>query len=316
MRRQNLVTQLRLLDPIFLALEQLNAGDFASGEGIRNGLCRRPRQYSVLNEASFLFGELTDTKNPHAASKRRALLMMYPKSGRNGKERGVTHSKEKDDVHFVLSPSLTIVAEGQPARFYEALSETEAEDGILNRFDVFDCSRNHRGKFNSAMVSQIDSEIVARLRPLATTSVGATFEPTTLPTFIDVQWAEAASARRQEYIAKITDQLSVARDALEYQLFGRSDARIMQYAALLAIADNATTPISHWHITTGPANSSGASARRSMRSSSRMRSGAAIRSGWPMPLRCYRILRQTPMRQSQQPCARRMWCHSGGCGSE
>src|SRR5690606_18075608 len=130
------------LDPISAFV---GPASFASEPATYKHMAVHPKQMCIFNEASFLFEQMGSGDQTHAVGKKKALLDLRFKSGTGGVIQQHVHSDDKKNSGVCVMPSLTIHCEGQPERFYQALDELAAEDGLLSRFNIWDSTRNHRG---------------------------------------------------------------------------------------------------------------------------------------------------------------------------
>lgn len=234
---------------------------FASEPATYKHMSKNPKQWQVCNEASFLFEDMSRGDATHAVGRKKALLDIRYKSNKNGMIFGHVHSNAENNSGVAYMPSLTIIAEGQPERFYSAIDESAAEDGLLNRFMCFDCTRKHRGRRNRYQADRLDSEVVKLFLPLArrcydgfvevTDNKGGVSlqpDPLTVPELVEVKLSAEAEKMSWMYEDRVVDRLSRERSRIEYNLLNRSLAQILSVAALLAVADNAMDPVVQvWH---------------------------------------------------------------------
>lgn len=215
---------------------------FASEPAIYKHMSNAPRQKCIFNEASFLFEDMSQSDS-HGSGKKKALLDMRFKSGVDGRIQPHVHSKKEDSSGFCIMPSLTVIAEGQPERFYGAIDEVASEDGLLSRFNVWDSTRNWRGPFNEKMAREFSVELVTALSPLVKHAATHNGFAATEPTLTEVCISPEAHGRLRAYRTEVMERLSRYADRLRYNLFNRSDAQAWTIAATLAIADNHAKPI-------------------------------------------------------------------------
>lgn len=216
-------------------------GKYASGVSLVNHINFHKRQASIFSEASFLFASLKNKNDTHAASSRSALLELKPKSGRHGRMDGKAYAKGADLVPSCDAPSFTVLAEGQPDKLYRALDAEMAEDGLLNRFDIFDASTARRGKRNKqAGEAQFSSDSIRTVALLISRTAE---KPPDLPNMKAVQVSGAAQALFDEYEEGIVDQLDSERDKIRADLFGRSLMSAYVRAALMAILEDPDGPM-------------------------------------------------------------------------
>lgn len=217
--------------------EYIGPSRYSSETAMYKALSKKPKQLSLMAEMSFFFEAASKGDDLHASGVRRALLDLRTKSGPLSFIKGKAYAKEEDNHGDVYSPTVSLIGEGQPDKFYRALSEADAEDGLLNRFDVFDCSRSSRGPRNREMAYALDAEIIQRFMPLARAAVADLAGPEVKPEMDRVRFSPEAQALSDQYEAEIIDKLNMKADLLRYQLLNRSLVRAWVYGALMACAD-------------------------------------------------------------------------------
>jgi len=217
--------------------EYIGPSRYSSETAMYKALSKKPKQLSLMAEMSFFFEAASKGDDLHASGVRRALLDLRTKSGPLSFIKGKAYAKEEDNHGDVYSPTVSLIGEGQPDKFYRALSEADAEDGLLNRFDVFDCSRSSRGPRNREMAYALDAEIIQRFMPLARAAVADLAGPEVKPEMDRVRFSPEAQALSDQYEAEVIDKLNMKADLLRYQLLNRSLVRAWVYGALMACAD-------------------------------------------------------------------------------
>lgn len=243
--------QIALLDQISAAISAplfrdslLGPTKFASGPAMSNHMARKPTQWSVLNEASFLFQEIKNDKETHAASKKAAMLDIRFKCDL-GKFLGeqAYAGQTTAPTGICYSPSLSLFCEGQPERFYDSIDEQSATDGIVNRFNVFDSTRNHRGRFNQRMRRAFEARTIEALAPMAGKSLALAKPASERPEMIEVRMSNGAHRLLTEFNTGVIEKLSRLRDRIEYEIINRAYAQSLSIAASLAAPRNPDAPV-------------------------------------------------------------------------
>lgn len=226
--------------------EYVGASRYSSETAMYKALTKKPKQLSLMAEMSFFFEAAAKGDDQHASGVRRALLDLRTKSGPLSYIKGKAYAKEEDNHGDVYSPTISLIGEGQPDKFYRSLSSADAEDGLLNRFDVFDASRASRGPRNRHMAYALEADIINRFMPLARAAVADLAGPEVKPEMGRVGFSPEAQALSDQYEAEVIDKLNMKSGLLRYQLLNRSLVRAWVYAALMACADlknSGDTPI-------------------------------------------------------------------------
>ncbi|MGV1985168.1 hypothetical protein ACQZ5N_00990 [Agrobacterium sp. 22-221-1] len=221
----------------------IGPANFASGPAIKKHMATHPRQWSVFNEASFLFQEMQNDRDTHGASKKAALLDIRFKSDLGKRQDAYINASKGDSaVNVCYSPSLTLLCEGQADRFYASIDEQSARDGLINRFTILDCTRNHRGLRNKRMRHEFSAPVIMKFLPLGS-KVARVVDANIRPDMIEVMLDRHAEALLNQYEGTVVDKLSHERDRIEYEIFNRSLAQAWSIAASLAIPNNPDAPV-------------------------------------------------------------------------
>lgn len=221
--------------------EYVGPSRYSSEAAMYKTITKRPKVLSIMAEMSFFFEAAAKGDDAYAAGVRRGLLDLRTKSGPNAFIKGKAYAKEDDNHGDVYSPTISLLGEGQPDKFYRSLNDADAEDGLLNRFDIFDCSREARGPRNRDMAYAIEADVIRRFMPLARASLADLAGPDIKPLMNKCAFSPEAARMSDEYEAEVIDRLSMKANLLRYQLLNRSLVRIWVYASIMAGADMAAS---------------------------------------------------------------------------
>lgn len=95
---------------------------------------RQKCSVSVISEFGLRLQAMTAERAPdHTKAILEALLKVYGKSGRGNVLGAMEYSSEKDNVESIEAPAFTLLGEGTPESFYEALNEKMVTSGFLPR---------------------------------------------------------------------------------------------------------------------------------------------------------------------------------------
>jgi len=235
--------------------EFIGPASFASEPATYKHMATHPKQMCVFNEASFLFEQMGTSDQTHSVGKKKALLDLRFKSSAGGKIQPHVHSDDKKNSNECIMPSLTVHCEGQPERFYQALDELAAEDGLLSRFNIWDATRNYRGPRNKHMRTEFSDKLISALDPLVAMVGKHIAMPGQIPVWTAVELSNEAEILLDKFEQNVSDRLSRKENRLRYNLFNRSHAQGWTLAGLLAIADNPMAPTvseqhMHWALDT------------------------------------------------------------------
>lgn len=210
---------------------------YSSETAMYKKISKQPKLLSVMAEMSFFFEAAAKGDDQHSMGVRRALLDLFTKSKPNAFVKGKEYADDEKNHKDVHSPTISLIGEGQPDKFYRSLGSADAEDGLLNRFDIFDCSRASRGPRNKDMAFSVDEDCIRRFMPLARASIADLAGPDEKPEMLRCGFSPEANALSDQYEANVIDKLNMQSGLLRYQLLNRSLARAWVYAALMACAD-------------------------------------------------------------------------------
>lgn len=212
-------------------------GDFASGQALLKALSNQPCFFSIIGEFGLRLQQMADSKNAGEASLKRVLLGLYGKSGYGGFEGGLNYSDSTRNIESVEQPALTILGEGVPETFYEALSEDQVTSGLLPRFIIFNYLGT-RPKFNKQSFSVIpEQSLIDHLSQCAFSALTLQNEKRIYSINID-------------NVEHLFDELDQEADIecdkgseVDKNLWNRVHLKAMRLAGLLATIDNPISPV-------------------------------------------------------------------------
>jgi hypothetical protein len=216
----------------------------ASKQGLNNSFESNPRQLLLINEAAGWLKPNSDSGRKDQAEMGSTLLEVLTKGGIGGRLENIGHADAKNDKKGCLSPCLTLLMESQVTTMLQALQLNDVDSGIVNRLELIDCSTKSgkRGKANPAPRRECSPELLGEFLPLINHVMNIPHLANVHPTLLEVAMSPEATSILNSYDATTTNNLSEKERPNEYYLFARASARILQYAANLAIADNCYAP--------------------------------------------------------------------------
>jgi hypothetical protein len=114
-------------------------GDFTSDAAIEMAVRLRPSQVMCIDEFGKLAQAMTGRTAPSFAKlAAKALLELYPRSAPHAEWTGKQRAGDGRDSasEVVFSPTLSLVGVSTPAGFFEGMTESTLEDGMLNRLTL------------------------------------------------------------------------------------------------------------------------------------------------------------------------------------
>lgn len=119
----------------------IGPGDIASGQALIKHLSKSPSKcfVSVIGEFGIRLHQMSTIRaTPSENALKRNLLDLYNKSGYGKSVKPTVYSDKEKDTLEIDYPSVTIVGESTPARFYENLNEDMIIEGLLSRFTIIE----------------------------------------------------------------------------------------------------------------------------------------------------------------------------------
>lgn len=212
--------------------------EYASGPAIHKELATKPRVISILNEASFLFESLANKSDRLAQEKKRKLLEVRYAGRRNGFLGRYIHSDKEKNTVVAYSPSLHILCEGQPARYYDSLNVDQFIDGFPQRFIIVDVDRQWKGKRRqySELRHSFSDHVMHALLPMLDVA-NKHHDGNTPPDFVDIGITPEARELFVQY-EDWKDNISKEHQYVRYLAFNRAVATAFSVAGAIACADN------------------------------------------------------------------------------
>lgn len=215
--------------------------EFSSGVALLNHVMKHKRSASIINEASFLFEAMGAGTNEHVGDLKRRMLALRTKAGPDGRVESKVYADASKNIEACDSPALSLLCEGQPARFYASLTPEAAADGLCNRFEIINASARKRGARNRNPRAEFSSPLAQRLR-LLVEKTNSEVGPGQTRFMTAVQVDEQAQALFDQYEGAVIDALHIGNDKIKYEIFARSLVSARVYAALLATVENPFVP--------------------------------------------------------------------------
>lgn len=223
------------------AKDVIGPAELASGQALLKHLSKRlvPCCVSITGEIGLKLKMVT-APNAIAADKAlvRALLDLYNKSGAGHMVRPMVYSDSQNNTEDMHSPAYSLVGEGVPETFYEALDDTMIASGLLPRFIIIEYKGVRVPLNEQAWLVQPDDNLVSGIETLIMTAHDAMNNAHTINC---IATKDAASLLSQ-INAYSDDMINNADNEIVKQLWNRAHIKTLKMAALLAVSDNPNTP--------------------------------------------------------------------------
>lgn len=224
-----------------MASDFVGPGEIVSSAGLIKWLAAKSCVYTLVGEFGLKLAEMSSPKaNPHLSSVKRVLTDLYHKSGAGAMLQPIAYSDKDKNTPAIASPSLTIIGESVPGRFYEVLSEDMIADGLLPRFTIIEYNgkRPPRNERASSVRPRID--LVERLGSLMAQCLqlahnrqvhNVNMTPEAKDTFdLFDKWCD--TCMNEEGASEVNSQL-----------WNRAHLKAMKLAALVAVGINYLNPV-------------------------------------------------------------------------
>lgn len=221
--------------------QYLGPGEIASGQALLKYFHHGSSCFvSVLGEFGLTMKRLS---HPRASSSdillRRALLDLYNKSGASQILRPTIHADKTKDTEEVRAPSFTMLCEGNPDTFFEALDEHTVYDGLLPRFILITHPGKRTPRRKDHHLSKIPTRLIEDLTALVNNALVLDSNDTTM----DVKFNPDAE-KFIDGIGDEEDQImnSDTLNAVSRELWGRLQIKVLKLSALISVGLNPYNP--------------------------------------------------------------------------
>ena len=215
-------------------------GELVSSAGVIKWLDKKPAILCIIGEIAVKLKEMTNPNaNAHLAGLERFLLQVYSKSAAGNKLDPMAYSDAQKNTSTIQSPSLTLIGESVPERFYAMLDDTMIASGLLPRFMIFEY-KGKRVYLKENTESVLPSlGLVQRLADLASQSLSLSAKLTCHNIRLD----NSAAARFREFEVWTTDEINRVDNPTIAELWNRAHLKALKLAGVLAIGINFVDPV-------------------------------------------------------------------------
>lgn len=215
-------------------------GELVSSAGLIKWLDKKPAVVCVLGEIGLLMQQMAaDKANPYLKGLERTMLQMYSKSGKGATFDPSAYSDAKNNTSTIHSPSLTIIGETVPHRFYDALDENVIASGLLPRFLTFEYigDRGYLNKGSEHIAPPF--RLVQGLADLCAQALTLAHNSNCQPVPLD----EQSEIIFRDFDNWTTDQINSTRSDILKHLWNRAHLKSLKLAAVCAVGINPTHPL-------------------------------------------------------------------------
>jgi hypothetical protein len=216
---------------------------FASGQAMLRYLSEESSScVSILGEFGKTMKRMTARNvGQHDQLMLQLYLELFSKSGKGLYLPSRKFSDKSKDLESVLSPSLSLLAEGTPEGYYSTLDESSISDGFLPRFLVIEYTgQRPRRQKTSHAVQAVPAALVERVSDLAHLVLRMNQQNDVIEVSLDAEAAKELDAFDEFADDQINDE--TASDSTR-QLWNRAHLKALKLAAILAVGNNMYNPV-------------------------------------------------------------------------
>lgn len=217
----------------------IGPGVFASGQAILRTLEKKPCQVSVLGEFGFTLQAISaPTATTSEQMMRRVLLDLYTKSGHGRALDESAYSDREKNTQKIFSPSLSILGESTQSRFYDGLTTSIVEEGLVPRFLILDSMYEGTVRNREAGFAP-DPQLIQALQQMAFTSLSVQQNNTVC----HVQTSAEGQAVLDTFEARCNRERKGSGRGSDKELWSRAYLKAVKLAALVAVGCNPQQPV-------------------------------------------------------------------------
>jgi hypothetical protein len=221
-------------------LKRLGPSYIQSAPALIKALAQSPCFVWLIGEVGLRMAVMAGPKaNPNDKLTMAVMLDCYGKSGHGYVLGAIVYSDRDKNVPAINSPALTIIGEGVPETFYEAVDETHIASGLLPRFLAFE-NQSRRPYLNRRPAAYPDPDMVQTLADLTKVCLTAQDSGRLAG---DVGFDTGGADTFARFEPWVTDQINAAHSEVTRQLWNRAYVKALKLAALSAVGRNYLAPI-------------------------------------------------------------------------
>ena len=170
---------------------------------------------------------------------RKILLELYGKSGKGEVMRGSVYADTNKNIKEIEAPAFSLLGESTPETFYEALSESLVDEGLISRLNIIECSAIRPPLNKEHYAVQLPPSLQQWILTLVSNSL--TLNATN--TVINVEINEQAQRMLDDFDKFCDNTINNTSDESYRQLWNRGHLKALKISALFAVGDNMYRPI-------------------------------------------------------------------------
>ena len=170
---------------------------------------------------------------------RKIILDLYGKSGNGEVMRSTVYADKAKNIAEIKAPSFTMLAESTPSTFFDALSDSLVDEGLISRFNIIECSakRPPLNKHHSKI--EVPQDLKDYFLNLASNSLTLN----AIDQVVEIELSPQAEQLLDDFDKFCDRQINDTPDESYRQLWNRGHLKSLKLAGLFAIGDNIYKPI-------------------------------------------------------------------------
>jgi hypothetical protein len=213
--------------------------DYASGPALVKAITGTTTG-SFVNVAGEWGRKLRKMSDDHTegpmSSLRTVMTNLYQKSSAGTIVGGIGYSDKEKNVASANGVAYSMIGETTPDTFYESLTNTMMQDGFMSRFIVIEYA-GLRPEFNTASTAPVPDDVFNTL----INGVGKVLRSD--GGWYDVAMTREAQTMLDQFDKHCDQQINATDDESWRQMWNRAHLKTLKVAGLLAVTDNAETPV-------------------------------------------------------------------------
>lgn len=223
------------------AVDFIGPGEIASSQAVIKYMSRGPTSFvSLVGEFGIYLQQMASVNAPpHLLGLRRFLLDAYNKSGEGKVLRPSIYSDKDKNTTAVLSPSLTLMGESTPEKFYEGLHEGLISEGLLPRFTMIEYHGQVPPLNKGGATAQPSFELIDRLSTVCAHALMLNSQHKA----IHVQFVSGVEKQADEFEEYCRTNVNSSDRDVKRQLWSRAHMKALKLASVVAVGCNPYDPM-------------------------------------------------------------------------
>lgn len=218
----------------------MGPSEIASPQALLNRLASKQRCFvSVIGECGMWLKNVSDSNAPaHFQGLRRVLLALYGKSGMGSTVQPTIYADSAKNTETIISPSVSLLGESTPLRFFENIDEELISEGFIPRWTIiqYDGPRPKNNPDHNTVYP--NSELISGLAALA---MFCNQQMSSLQA-VNVAYSPEAQKLIDEFDTFCDAQINGTAEEAIRDLWTRAHVKTLKLAALVAVGKNLSMP--------------------------------------------------------------------------